>query len=67
MRKTKERVIGKHKVEISKRMEGDPSMLTAGAGGGPPKLIPPSYNTQTTLEANVKAGENTFKFEVKTQ
>jgi hypothetical protein len=56
--------IGMHKVHIALRLEADPAMLAAGGAAGPPKKIPTRYNDQTTLERDVKAGENTFDFEL---
>jgi hypothetical protein len=31
------------------------------------ELIPPRYNTQSTLEADVRAGDNTFDFDLKSR
>ena len=60
--------IGKHKVQVTQRLEADPAKLAAAGaaagGGGPPTMIPARYNDKSILEADVKAGENTFDFEL---
>ena len=37
-------------------------ITTSNANAGKPELLPPRYNVQTTLQADVKAGENEINF-----
>lgn len=52
-------VIGKHRVSINTLSP------QRDIGAPPPKTIPPCYNTQTTLVAEVKPGTNQFDFSLK--
>lgn len=63
---------GKHRVEISSLEGGtkvtstDPAKAMEEASGPPPtERIPANYNTESTLTAEVKAGGDTFSFELK--
>lgn len=69
-------VLGAHRVEITAtRTEGTETVAgvdgaTGGASGGGsiPKVtmyIPPQYNQNSILEAEIKSGANTFDFELK--
>lgn len=69
-------VPGAHRVEITAtRTEGTENVAgvdgaTGGASGGGsiPKVtmyIPPQYNLDSTLQADIKSGANTFDFELK--
>jgi hypothetical protein len=44
--------VGAHRVQIT----------TSNANAGKPELLPPRYNAQTTLSADVKAGDNEINF-----
>ncbi len=44
--------VGAHRVQIT----------TSNANAGKPELLPPRYNAQTTLSADVKAGDNEMNF-----
>ncbi len=58
--------IGKHKVSISSYQP--PEVPEVGPPvGGRPELVPAQYNTQTTLEREVVAGENVFDFDLKSR
>ena len=51
-----------HTVRIATSTAGD-----IGVGDdtmAPPELVPPEYNTQSTQKADVKAGSNTFDFQI---
>jgi len=54
--------VGRHSVSISTLRQAEAS----GPDGKPipasPELVPKKYNTETTLRAEVKAGNNTFDF-----
>lgn len=52
-------VVGKHKVRISRDVEQD---LAAGRPAG--AQLPPQYNDATTLEKDVKEGENEANFDL---
>jgi hypothetical protein len=55
-------MVGKHKVRMTKNIDADPVALMAAKG--PPQPIPVRYNDKTTLEAEVKAGDNVLNFEL---
>jgi hypothetical protein len=55
-------MLGKHKVRMTKNIDADPAALAAAKG--PPQPIPVRYNDKTTLEADVKSGENEFNFDL---
>jgi hypothetical protein len=55
-------MIGKHKVRMTKNIDADPVALMSAKG--PPQPIPVRYNDKTTLEAEVKAGENVLNFDL---
>jgi len=65
-------MIGMHKVRMTKNIDADPAALAASGGApqpgsppqGPPRPFPARYNDQTILEADVKAGDNEFNFEL---
>lgn len=58
-------VAGKHVVRISRNMGGGPAGGETGAAGIP---LPPVYNLESTLRAEVAAGENTKDFkDIKSQ
>ncbi len=61
IRDVKGAVPGTHKVRITTRPESQPDDYA-----GPPfkETIPAKYNSDTTLTADVKVGENTFDFEL---
>ncbi len=44
--------VGAHRVQIT----------TSNANAGKPELVPPKYNVQTTLSADVKPGDNEINF-----
>lgn len=56
---------GKHKVIISTLVEADPDSTDTLTQSGQREMIPASYNTQTTLEAEVDAGVNELNFDLK--
>ena len=64
IRDTKGAVPGTHQVRITTQPESRPDDYT-----GPEfkETIPAKYNTDTTLDAEVKAGENTFNFELESR
>ncbi|MFH1301018.1 MAG: carboxypeptidase-like regulatory domain-containing protein [Planctomycetota bacterium] len=62
--------VGHNKVLITSVKEGDNEMETEGdeptaEAGVAKEKLPPKFNTETELEANVKEGENTFDFDLK--
>ncbi len=61
IRDTKGALLGMHQVRITTRQEALPDDYS-----GPPiqENIPAKYNTETTLTADVKAGENTIDFDL---
>lgn len=60
--------IGKHSVRISTFQEPEGDLDNEEKlKGGREELVPEKYNKQTTLTADVKAGENTFDFELKSE
>jgi hypothetical protein len=50
--------VGKHRVEISTYREADPNSDDESRRQPAPERVPAKYNSQTTLEAEVKAGDN---------
>jgi len=64
IRDTKGAVPGTHKVRITTRPE---SVADDYSGPAFKEPIPAKYNTDTTLTADVKAGENTFNFELESR
>ena len=58
--------VGKHKVQITQRLEADPAKLAASRPepGAAPRMIPARYNDKSTLEREVKPGANTFDFDL---
>jgi len=55
-------MVGKHKVRITTYRQ-----LSSMAPGGPgeiPEKLPPQYNSETTLEKEVKRGRNTIDFDL---
>ena len=64
IRDVKGAVPGTHKVRITTRPESRPDDYT-----GPQfkETIPAKYNADTTLTADVKAGENTFNFDLQSR
>jgi hypothetical protein len=56
IRRDKGAKVGRHKVVIN---AGDPD-------SGKAEIVPPRYNQNTTLEAEVKAGDNTLDFALTT-
>jgi hypothetical protein len=69
IRDTKGCKIGHNKVEITSVVEGGNEMEAEGDDATPAEAtkekLPAKYNTNTELEADVKAGENTFNFDLK--
>lgn len=69
IRDTKGCKIGHNKVMITSVVEGGNEMEAEGDDAAPAETtkekLPAKYNTDTQLEADVKAGENTFDFELK--
>ncbi len=55
-------MLGKHKVRMTKNAEAE--LMNGDFKAGPPQPIPARYNDETILDADVKAGENTFNFEL---
>ena len=64
IRDTKGAVPGTHKVRITTRPEAVADDYSGPAFKEP---IPIKYNAETTLTAEVKAGENTFNFELQSR
>jgi hypothetical protein len=67
-------VPGSYKVAISSTPEGGPAKIDPATGTPPPpgqptppprELLPKQYNEATTLVAEVKEGNNTFNYELK--
>jgi len=62
---------GKYRVEIFwKKKTGKQIPVIGDAGHSTDEtaeVIPPTYNTQTTLEADVKSGGNTFNYDLKSR
>jgi hypothetical protein len=73
IRDTKGCKVGKNKVQIGNTEEEDDPAAESGDDAAAPKKpaksnkveIPAKYNTKTELEADVKPGENTFNFDLK--
>ncbi|QDT27322.1 hypothetical protein Enr10x_26390 [Gimesia panareensis] len=69
IRNTKGCKIGHNKVVITSVVEGANEMEAEGDDGAPAEStkekLPAKYNTDTELEADVKAGENTINFDLK--
>lgn len=65
---TKGAKIGKNMVRITtfKEFEGDPDAKNSKEPARK-ELVPSEYNQKTTLTADVKAGENTFDFDLKSK
>ena len=51
--------VGQHKIRITRDVEAG-----LAAGKGDVSQLPPRYNTETTLEATIKSGENVKDFEL---
>lgn len=69
IRDTKGCKVGHSKVVITSVVEGANEMENEGDDATPAEAakekLPAKYNTDTELEADVKAGENTFNFDLK--
>jgi hypothetical protein len=57
-------LIGEHTVRISTGVAGSASNEGGQSGGGKPERIPPAYNSQSEVKADVKSGNNTFDYDI---
>lgn len=57
-------LIGEHTVRISTGVAGSASNEGGASSAGMPERIPPSYNAQSEVKADVKSGNNTFDYDI---
>jgi hypothetical protein len=57
-------LIGEHTVRISTGVAGSASNEGGSSPGGKPERIPPAYNSQSEVKADVKSGNNTFDYDI---
>ena len=57
-------LIGEHTVRISTGVAGSASNEGGGASAGMAERIPPAYNSQSEVKADVKSGSNTFDYDI---
>lgn len=57
-------LIGEHTVRISTGVAGSASNEGGQSSAGKPERIPPTYNSQSEVKADVKSGNNTFDYEI---
>jgi len=57
-------LIGEHTVRITTGVAASASNESGSASGGKPERVPPAYNSQSEVKADVKAGNNTFDYDI---
>ena len=57
-------LVGEHTVRITTGAPRSASNEGGDSPGGKPERIPPAYNSQSEVKAEVKAGSNTFDYDI---
>ncbi|MEZ6126389.1 MAG: hypothetical protein R3C49_24965 [Planctomycetaceae bacterium] len=57
-------LVGQHTVRISTGVAGSASNEGGDSPAGKPERIPPAYNSQSEVKADVKSGSNTFDYDI---